>query len=234
MDNEELKRIISEEMKKNVEFVIDEAPEDTQPGRRINKKPIWSLLKKKNQKAKDISTDDTQIKSIVPPIIPGDYVVPPDAPKPDNSPEPSPDDQARIGSYQEFIDEFDEWKGKSERSKVIQDGISSYLSSLTDPEKFRKELGEKLFRQVVAKTMSSYITKVRSGFIKKPKTGQQDPWKMDFKWLQRTNGGLKHTGEEKTSPEEKKAEEIWDLFKNSEFALDHVQNVVAEEKENDE
>jgi len=229
MDNEELKRLISEEMKKNVEFVIDEAPEDTQPGRRINKKPI----SRKNQKAKDISTDDTQIKTIVPPTIPGDYVMATDAPKPD-SPEPSPDDQARIGSYQEFIDEFDEWKGKSERSKVIQDGISSYLSSLTDPEKFRKELGEKLFRQVVAKTMSSYITKVRSGFVEQPKAGQQDPEKMDYKWLQPTNGGLKHTGKETTSPEEKKAEEIWDLFKNSEFALDHVQNIVAEEKENDE
>lgn len=228
MNNEDLKRLISEEMKKNVEFVIGEAPEDTQPGRRINKKPI----PRKNQKAKDVSTDDTQIKTVVPPVIPGDYVV--DGPPRPADTERSPDDEAKIGSYQEFIDKFDEWKGKSERSKVIQDGISSYLSSLTDPEKFRKELGEELFRQVVAKTMSSYITKVRSGFIEQPKAGQQDPEKMDYKWLQPTNGDLKHTGKETTSPEEEKAEEIWDLFKNSEFALNYMQNIVAEEEENNE
>jgi len=146
MDNEELKRLISEEMKKNVEFVIDEAPEDTQWGRKSGEDP------RKRDPSK-IALDPTVHKKM------------------DLEPEEPPPQDAKMISYNDFLTKFKETQGETALKETIAKGVLKYFNE------------------------------------------------------KRTELGKEDAGE---------IEELYTSFKNSEFAIEHLQHLVAEEKESNE
>ena len=146
MDNDELKKLISEEMKRNVEFVIGEGPEDTQWGRKSGEDP------RKRDPSK-IALDPTVHKKM------------------DLEPEEPPPQDAKMISYNDF------------------------------PTKFKETQGETALKEAIAKGVLKYFNE------------------------KRTELGKEDAGE---------VEELYTSFKNSEFAIEHLQHLVAEEKEDNE
>ena len=146
MDNDELKKLISEEMKRNIEFVVGEGPEDTQWGRKSGEDP------RKRDPSK-IALDPTVHKKM------------------DLEPEEPPPQDAKMISYNDFLTKFKEAQGETALKEAIAKGVLKYFNE------------------------------------------------------KRTELGKEDAGE---------IEELYISFKNSEFAIEHLQHLVAEEKENDE
>jgi len=147
VDIDELKKLISEEIKKNIEFVLGEGPEDTQWDRKSGGDP------RKTDTSK-IALDPTIVNKRV-----------------DSEAEKPPPLPVKLISYNEFLEKFKEKEGETNLKAVIAIGILRYFNE------------------------------------KRTKSGKE---------------------------EEEGEESLFADFKNSEFAHEHLQSLVAEEKENDE
>jgi len=146
MDNDELKKLISEEIKRNVEFVIGEGPEDTQWGRKPEEDP-------RKMDPSKIALDPTVHKKM------------------DLGPEEPPPQDAKMISYNDFLTKFKETQGEAALKKTIAKGVLKYFNE------------------------------------KRAELGKEDAGEI---------------------------EELYTSFKNSEFAIEHLQHLVEEEKEKDE